>query len=44
MKSKIHIEGLKLAFLEDFILTIFKRELFFVMIREVQTVLKNQIP
>jgi hypothetical protein len=35
MTSNIHIKGTKLAFLEDFILTIFKRELFFVMIREV---------
>lgn len=44
MTSNIDIKGTTFAFLEDMILAMFKRELFFIMIREVQLALKNQIP
>jgi len=35
MTSNIDIKGTTFAFLEDMILAMFKRELFFIMIREV---------
>lgn len=41
MTSNIDIKGTTFAFLEDMILAMFKRELFFIMIREVQLALKN---